>query len=78
MYVSDHIHVIMCLYVCSVHHFFPQGYFSGTSQYQFIAETYIVLVLCILLLGLKYVHVHVSPTVYIKRQLPKLQWSDGV
>ena len=27
---------------------FSQGYFSGTSQYQFIAETYIVLVLCIL------------------------------
>ena len=25
-----------------------QGYFSGTSQYQFVAETYIVALLCIL------------------------------
>ena len=29
--------------------FLTQGYFSGTSQYQFIAETYFVIVLCILL-----------------------------
>ena len=34
-----------------------QGYFSGTSQYQFIAETYFIIVLCILFArGLMDVH----------------------
>ena len=30
-------------------HLIQQGYFSGTSQYQFVAETYIMMALCILL-----------------------------
>ena len=47
MSIPIHVHVLSnTRYVCEM--CFLQGYFSGTSQYQFIAETYIVLILCIL------------------------------
>ena len=38
-----HTPLLCCVCVLCV----PQGYFSGSGQYQFVAETYIVLGLCI-------------------------------
>ncbi len=42
---SSYVHV--CMYVLFICGLYVQGYFSGTSQYQFIAETYFIFVLCI-------------------------------
>jgi len=46
--------------------FVVQGYFSGTSQYQFIAETYIIIVLCILSrVGHQWCHVIIGGKVLV-------------
>lgn len=67
-------YIIVQVDVCNITSLFLQGYFSGTSQYQFIAETYIVLVLCILFLcGDCNIFVTILMYVYVGMAVPDSQ-----